>query len=114
LAVLTQANWHAGEPVVVEGVRHLEALAAIKKVTAPSDVVLIYLDVSDAARTARLAAVRPTDALGLAHAEEHSTEVQVKDLLQSTADLVVDAERELDAVVGDIAAWCSKRAEASG
>jgi|GEM_PF-4262185 len=71
---------------LVEGVRHLEAVSALRKI---GPVTLVFIKTSQSARAARLAD-RLTEDLSL-EAEQHSTEVEVP-RLELLADLVVDGD----------------------
>ena len=53
-AVLDDAGWNAGEPVVVEGIRHVRILEALKSLVAPQPVFLVYLEAPEELRRARL------------------------------------------------------------
>ena len=103
--VLEAVNWRAGEPVVVDGVRHLEVLATLRGLTAPSKIVLVFVTVGNAERFARLKERGINDTSRLARIESHSAERQVRDVLRSAADLVVDGSDPLDRTVATILGW---------
>ncbi len=42
--VLDQAAWKPGDGVIVEGIRHPEAAAALKRLTTPLPAIVVYLD----------------------------------------------------------------------
>lgn len=91
----------ASGPTVVEGVRHLEAVAALRRL---APVTLVFIRTSSSARTARLAA-RANEDLS-AQAEQHSTELEVPQL-ESLADLVVDGDA-IDQAAEQVALYVRK------
>jgi adenylate kinase family enzyme len=103
---------HAGlassnAPFVIEGVRHVTTLEALKWVVAPHPVALIYLAVSDDERDRRLAAEGISAAEG-SRWEEHSTEYDVLHRLEEAADLVIDADLPRDFVANTAVTWLSQ------
>jgi dephospho-CoA kinase len=77
-------------PCVIEGVRHVEAVEALRELFAPSQVGLIYLELDDAQQASRL----PGTVAGgrVAAWEKHSTEADVLGPLRDLADLVVASD----------------------
>jgi hypothetical protein len=105
LGMLRHANLGRGDaPFVVEGVRHLGTLAALRDVVAPAPLRLVHLSVSDAERDRRLAAEGVDAATGAAW-ELHSTEQEVIAGLPEVADLVVDADRPREEVLRTVLDW---------
>jgi hypothetical protein len=84
-------------PLLVEGVRHLTVLEALREVSAPIPTHLVYLNVSDTERNRRLAGEGISAREG-EEWEEHSTEQDVLHGLEGQADLVVDADKPRDFV----------------
>jgi dephospho-CoA kinase len=103
LAVLRQASWETADTLIVEGIRHREAIEGLRSVAKPAAVSLVYLRASEATRDSRVA-LRDGNIDGLAGARTHSTEAQVDDLWR-IADLVVNADREADVILGEVRAW---------
>ena len=103
--VLADANWKPGSNLVVEGVRHLEALEMLRGIVTPAKIYLVYVSLDDVERKNRLKARNKDDSLNLEELELHSTEEQVKTTLYSRADIVVDNSRPTDEVAKEIAAW---------
>lgn len=52
--VLRQADWRPGTPLVIDGIRHIEAIDTLAKLTAPSSIRLVYLEASEEERRRRL------------------------------------------------------------
>lgn len=97
----------ADAPLLVEGVRHLTVLEALREASSPLPVQFVYLDVSDAERDRRLAAEGVAAAEG-ARWEEHSTEYDVLHRLESEAGLVLDADRPPDFVAKTALDWLAQ------
>jgi hypothetical protein len=94
----------AGPPFVIEGVRHLVTEEALRDAVRPTGLGLIFLAVSDRERDRRLAAEGVSPSEGRRW-EEHSTEHDVLDGLESVADLVIDADRSKAFVADSAIAW---------
>lgn len=85
------APWDRQTHLVVEGVRHVDAVSAIGAAVAPHMFRLVFLEADAALRTARIAA-RDSGADGrLAKHDSHSTERDVHSKLRSLADVVLEA-----------------------
>jgi transcriptional regulator with XRE-family HTH domain/cytidylate kinase len=104
-AVLTFSNWEAGEPLVVEGIRHQEILDSLRRKVAPLEVRLIYLYVDEAERLRRLKEREPSTPDRIEAVENHSTESQVKNVLPESADLRVSTQEKPEVVVDKIVDW---------
>jgi cytidylate kinase len=111
-AVLDAAGWKSGSLLVIDGIRHVDALETIRGVVAPVPLKLVFVDVAQDIRQAR-AEGRPGEAARLAKADAHSTEKDVHHVLKVRADLVLDGTREqrllVDEVVGAFASDASHR-----
>lgn len=103
-AVMAQAAWEPGEPLVIDGVRHVEVALALKSLVSPSSQRLIYIDAADAIRESRLRETWPHEK-PLTQLDQHSTEVQVSRALRGLADLVVDGTRSVDELTREITVW---------
>lgn len=102
--VLMAGGWLPGQPVVVEGIRHMEVARALAELVAPIEFRLIYLLMPEEVRLARAEArdgVAPKEVAGL---ERHSTEVQVPREIKDAADIIVDGTAEIAALVRDVVA----------
>jgi adenylate kinase family enzyme len=106
-AVLAQAPWEPGGPLVVDGVRHVKVAQALKSLVSPSGLRLIYIDADDAIREQRLRETCP-DEKPLAQLDQHSTEVQVIRELRDLADFVVDGTRPADELTREITVWAER------
>jgi dephospho-CoA kinase len=103
--VLADANWKPGSNLVVEGIRHLEALETLRDIVTPANIYLIYVSLDEAERKTRLKARNHDNRLNLEELELHPTEEQVKTILFNQADLVVENNRPRGKVASEIIAW---------
>lgn len=104
-AVLTFSKWEAGEPLIVEGVRHEAILESLRRKVAPLEVRLVYLDIGEVERAKRLSQREFSTKERIDAVESHSTESQVKSVLSDAADFRVSTEESADLVVGKIVEW---------
>ena len=104
-AVLTHYGWQSGEPLVIDGLRHKEILDALRRIVAPLEVRVVYLEIDDQRRHERLMQEEHVDEKKLSQVEAHSTEKQVANVLPNLADLTVSADRPVDDLVRDIVTW---------
>lgn len=91
-AVLDDAGWSAGKPVVVEGIRHVRILDTLTSLVAPQSVFLVYLQAPDELRRGRLQERGAQEAQYLERAETHSTERDVIAELPQLANLVLSTK----------------------
>ena len=100
-AVLDAASWKPGSSLVIDGIRHVDAVETIRVLVAPVPTKLIFVDVPQEVRQAR-AEDRPGDVTDLARADAHSTEKDVHHVLKARADLVLDGKREPTSLLEDV------------
>jgi len=110
-AVLAHPRWQRGQPLVVDGIRHVEVLERLQQMVAPQAVRLVFIDVTDEERAARLHDKGVDDPAQLQRIESHSTETQVHTVLPHMADKVVDGDRPIDVVVREVVSWVHSGAE---
>jgi len=104
-AVLAHYKWSAGEPLVIDGIRHAEVVEALRKVVAPLEVRIVYVDVGDDKRLERLRRMDESMPGKFKEIESHSTEQQVKELLPALADLRLAGDRPVSELVSVIVDW---------
>jgi transcriptional regulator with XRE-family HTH domain len=104
-AVLTHYQWSAGEPLVIDGVRHAEVVEALRSLVAPLELRLVFLDVNDNARFERLERVDESMSRHLAVVEDHSTELEVRGNLSSLANLRLSGEQPVGELVTTVVNW---------
>jgi len=107
LSVLRDAEWLQGEGLIVDGIRHLDILELQSDICQPQKVFLIYMTVDEDVRRARLIS-RGRDK-ELTSALKHSTELQVKEILRSKADLVIDGSKMVNNNLQHIIAWLATK-----
>ncbi|MCU1251144.1 MAG: hypothetical protein JWQ49_4173 [Edaphobacter sp.] len=104
-AVLTFSKWEAGEPLVVEGIRHQEILESLRRRVAPLEVRLVYLEIDEPERVRRLNEREPSTTARIQAVENHSTESQVKNVLLESADFRVSTREATEVVINKIVDW---------
>ena len=67
--VLEAANWRGGDSIVVDGIRHEQAIVTIKEITTPQPFRLVHVEVADELRLERLG----KNSSDLAKMDAHST-----------------------------------------
>jgi hypothetical protein len=73
--------WQPGQSLVVDGIRHAEAVEELKRLVSPSPVLLVFIATSEPARETRLRERNVAESSDLQRIESHSTEVQVQTVL---------------------------------
>ncbi len=101
-AVLDQAAF-AGGPAVIDGVRHHEAVAALRPMVAPARLFVVAVASPDDERLHRLADRGLSDA-EITRADAHPNEGEVVDVV-AAADCVVDGRLSVDAAADEVMAW---------
>ncbi len=107
--VVAAANWKQDRDLVVDGVRHVDVFDAIKRISAPTTTLLIYLQLESEMELAVRTGSRGILPDARARLEQHSTEHDVIQALPSLADLVVSAEAPVERIVGAIDAFLINR-----
>lgn len=87
-SVLDFAQWTPGLPLIVDGIRHPEAVHALESLTTPSPVTLIYVDTPLLTRKERFAAREPEDSFEAA--DSHPVERDAGARLRQLANHVVE------------------------
>ena len=104
-AVLAQSGWNAGEPLVIDGIRHAEVITALRKLVAPLEMRVVYLDVKDEKRLDNLRKREDAVPETLELVEAHATEEQVKNVLPELADLRLPGDRPIEELVTTVVTW---------
>lgn len=112
-AVLSQAPWEPGRPLVIDGVRHAEVARALKSMVVPSGLKLVHIETADADREERFRNRSPDEGK-LATFDRHSTESQVRTTLKGLADLVIDGTKPVDQLTREIVDWVRRPGAAVG
>jgi dephospho-CoA kinase len=106
-AVISRVPWQRG--CVIDGIRHLEVLATIKRIVSPLSVFLVFIDISEAIRKQRLRDRGMTDQQ-IDAADQHEIEAQVGTVITEQADLHVDGLSEIQPTVDQIRQFLEERA----
>ena len=100
-AVLSLARWEKGDSVIIDGIRHIEAIQTLIRITAPSKFVLIFISIKEGERKARLPRKGIYEKEEQIKIDSHSTEIQVN-FLKSKADLILDGTRPISELVSQV------------
>ena len=95
-AVISQTDWQRG--CVIDGIRHIQAYQAIKKIVSPLPTYLVFVDIDESVRRKRLHERGMTDNQ-IDAADRHSTEAQVRGVLKQQADIVLEGSRDIPDLV---------------
>lgn len=98
---LAEANWTSQDSLVIEGLRHVQALEALKHLLRPIKLILVYIDADDTLRAKRLMDAG-LDSQELKRLDSHSTEIQVQSVLKQMADYVVISNESPENIVSNI------------
>ncbi|HEX3426394.1 MAG TPA: hypothetical protein VHT30_09695 [Acidimicrobiales bacterium] len=98
--VIRQADWHGDSMLIVDGLRHLGAVDALRRLASPSRLYLVFIDTASDRRKTWLAdrGVMELEALG---ADRHHNEGEI-DAVMHEADLVVANDVDLNKVVSRV------------
>ena len=78
LAVLSQSSWRPGQLLVIDGVRHVDAVPHLKILVAPVSLILVHVMIDEELRTGRIREREATSEASDKRNEMHSTERDVK------------------------------------
>jgi len=104
-AVLAQVNWQPGQPLVIDGIRHVAVLTALRQLVAPMELYLIFIVVDESVRAVRLLERGKSNPTSYQLLELNSTEQQVKGYLENMADLVVDSTCSIEEATKEVTSW---------
>jgi dephospho-CoA kinase len=103
--VLEQVNWQHGQPLIIDGIRHIKVLKTLQKLVAPTKLYLIFITIDEVVQANRLIERGPNELLALQALQLDETEQQVGTYLRDIADFVVDGNRSIDEAAQDITDW---------
>src|SRR6266542_5536438 len=104
-AVLSQATWRPGRSIVIDGIRHVEVVDALRRLVAPAAFCLVLVEVDELTRNERAAQRDVRDPSLANRSDVHSTEAQFRGPLPARADLRVDGTTTLDVAADLVVAW---------
>lgn len=113
--LLQRISWEPGCHMVIEGIRHTRILDSLRRITAPSKVLLIFIETKEQILKSRLAErYKQKKEEGLLGLESHSTEREVLTNLPDAADLIVDGSRSVEILVRQIMGWLPREIDFGG
>lgn len=112
--VLKQQPWRPGVPLVVDGVRHVEVLAALEEILAPAPEYLIYINVDRTTQVKRLQYDELRHKKTLEELEQHPTEQQVRSALPDRASLVLDGTERPEDLTQKVIEFLASRPNSTG
>lgn len=98
--VVFSKGWDVAKDLVVDGIRHVAVLHMIKSIVKPARVILVYLKVNNSSLNKR-GSFNDKELLRSDY-EMHRTEYEVIYSLEKHADVLQDANQEIEAVVSGI------------
>jgi len=102
---LAQANFHPGESLVVDGIRHVNAVLTLRELVKPSRFYCVGVDASPTAIEERLK-LRESET-ATAELLEHSTEAEVDEVLK-LCDLRLSGRRNEQQISDEVIGWVDK------
>jgi dephospho-CoA kinase len=108
LAVIGQTTWTGSGSLVLDGVRHIEILPILREVTAPAELLMVFVDTPRELRFSRLQQRAGKEGEPFDQIEAHSTEVQVP-RLEALADLRIDGTRKIEELADEVMGWLCGR-----
>jgi len=100
--VLSSVNWSYDKGLVVDGIRHIQAIEQIKNIIPNLPVYLVHLSLPDEIAEIRQ---RGKGVEENPKAEMHSTEIQVINDLPSRADTLISADQSINEITDQVIAF---------
>jgi dephospho-CoA kinase len=107
--VLEEHPWQEGRPLIIDGIRHIEILEALKEILAPAEVYLIYIKLDRETQAKRLARDELRHVKPLEELEQHPTEIQVRSKLPDSASLVLDGTQDPEELARKVVKFLESR-----
>ncbi len=93
------SGWNRKGTLIVDGVRHVHAVTALRRLASPGRFVLLFVRADEDVRRLRLSEVRPADARECKEVKQHSTEREVETDLRGIADVLVNGHAKPEDVL---------------
>lgn len=100
--LLSESNWTPDLSIVIDGIRHVSILSALRDLVHPATVFLVHVVVREEVRRLRMADRESGAFRNYSSIESHSTEVEVASNLHDVADLVVNGNRPKETLIEKI------------
>lgn len=106
---LGRCDWCPGGRVVIDGIRHVEAIRHLQAILYPVPLLLLFVQTDQSLRRKRLA--RRDDPAGhdLEQIESHPTEVDAAARLADMAERVLDGSQPITQTVAEVVLWLSAK-----
>lgn len=101
VSVLDHFDWKPGVGLIVDGLRHVDAITTLNRLLYPQTVFHIHLAADHALRLKRITSRDGGQAVGRDY-EFHSTEADVTNVLPKAAHLVLDAARSVEQLADNV------------
>lgn len=103
--VLDQSDWTPGEPIIIDGIRHIEVITTLRSLVSPLEVILIFISVDEETRKTRIQLRDCSEEESEQSVQNHPTEVQVNTRLQQVANLTVYGDQPPTQIIYEIMIW---------
>lgn len=103
LALLRSVDWSPGEPLVIDGVRHLEMISVLKELTLTDQVRIVFTYTTTAIRKKRQLSRGGCEINDID--ESHPVEIQSHSILAKASDLLIDTTLSVCDCVNIIVNW---------
>jgi cytidylate kinase len=100
-SVLEFADWRPGLPLIVDGVRHVEAVLTLRSLTTPNPVTVVFVETPLQVRKERFAAREPGSSFEIAkaHPVEQEADARMKQLANHVVDGATPVAETVDQLV---------------
>ncbi len=103
-AILDDVSWHQGESLVVDGVRHVKVVHALREILAPDPFVLVFLDPPEPDEWERRLRAKGIASLHeLNQLEIHPAELEVMQV-RDLADLILKTTQSVELIADEVVA----------
>ncbi|MEA5448464.1 AAA family ATPase [Leptolyngbya sp. CCNP1308] len=99
-SALSELQWQARQPLIVEGIRHVVILNILKEICSPLGFYLVFVTVQKNLHTERI--LNRDQHITPQYIEQDFTEVQVQTQLKQHADLIIRNDRPKDIVIREM------------
>jgi len=101
--VLRGAQWQPNEGLVLDGIRHIEAIQTLRKLTYPTDVRLIFVSTAQDVRKSRVLNCGGSEEIRSLDAD--ALEAQVQGDLSARSDVTVDGALSVEECAMGVLNW---------
>lgn len=108
-SVLSSGGWVSGEPLIVDGLRHVRTIGLLQELIAPLKLGIVSISIADNVRLDRLKQRNQDDEASILNIEAHSSEQEVDLILRNSANLVIEGEKPLEHLVKEVIAWAGEQ-----